>query len=683
MVVPHKDDWFQFCRPYLEELNPRDDLDLPVYVAGIVERALAFNADTVVFMADEGGYPNYPSRLTPTSDHLHGQDLLGLVAEKAHEAGLRFGAGFLGMHCNNYVRDAHPEWLQRDKDGQPAPFYTGFLVCPTSPYRRYYAYEYVREVVSRNPVDYIYAEGVYIRPGFCYCDHCRAQFKAMYGRDLAEEPLNSVAFRRFRQDSVTRFHELIRRAVDEASPQTVVVGCGYPAWMRTTDVTTFRDHMDMVARENQWGHSPGILPQEAGLRILLLKAEAKKPVLGTWFAAHQVDQNYAPRSPAHARLTFMETLAHGATVQPHIQTLFEVDQTLMPVLAELFECVKRVRPYLMSSRLLPYAAILDWAGSEDVEHYFGDALKGVYRALIEHHVPLDVVTVEDVMDGRLSDYRVLILPEALKLSDAVVNQIIEYVEGGGGLVFTCRSGWEDDQEGTRGPNALLKLAGARFGGMAGSIDPKALPIYYRVVETAEPWTDLAGRLMAFQGEYVEVSPVADAHVVARIEDMDYSRMHKDHMTEGAYPGAPIGPMVLSRKAGAGRVVYIAGSLATSARQIGDREALDVLARATLWAAGHEPPVITDCPPSVEVVTHSGPGGMAMFLINETTNQIDRLSIIRYVVPVHDVKIRLKVPSQPAAVATLKGNEADWSYEDGWLSVRLDRVEEYEVVLIDL
>lgn len=26
------DRWYEYCRPYLEELNPRDNLDLPPYV---------------------------------------------------------------------------------------------------------------------------------------------------------------------------------------------------------------------------------------------------------------------------------------------------------------------------------------------------------------------------------------------------------------------------------------------------------------------------------------------------------------------------------------------------------------------------------------------------------------------------------------------------------------------------
>jgi hypothetical protein len=87
-------DWFQFFRPYLEELNPREDLDLPSYVSDMVARAKDFRADTLVMMADDGGYPIYPSRLAPINSHIHGQDLLGMIEQACRENGLQeMGSG--------------------------------------------------------------------------------------------------------------------------------------------------------------------------------------------------------------------------------------------------------------------------------------------------------------------------------------------------------------------------------------------------------------------------------------------------------------------------------------------------------------------------------------------------------------------------------------------------------------
>ena len=682
-MAVQKDDWYKFCTPHLQELNPKVDLDPEVYVKELVHRAVALNSDVVVYMADEGGYPVYPSKLAPMSDHLHGIDLLGMVEKQTHKKGLRFGAGFLGMHVNSYISKEHPEWLQRDKDGNPAPMYTPpqYLVCPNSPYERYYA-EYVREVLTRYDVDYIYVEGVYFARRRCYCPYCREQFRAIYGMEIPEYK-GSEIFHKFCQDSVTRFHLRIKKVADEVSNRIVIAGCTYTP---TTDIRTFREYVNIVSRENQWGYGGGrVSPQEAGLHMLLLKAEAKKHVMGSWFGAKAVDTDYAPRSAPHAKLTFVETLAYGATVQPHLQTLFEVDQTLMSTLAELFGCVKKVRPYLLDAHLLPYAAILHWAENKNAKSFFNMALRGYYQALMEHHIPVDAITAEDVEADRLSGYRVLVLPNARRLSKAVMEKISDYVTAGGGLVFTYCSGWFGEDGSKHDNMPLLELVGARFDGMGVPVQLPGLhyPIYYRIKSADPIWDTLRGQVLSFHGKYVSVEAAGDSEAQAQIEDLDYSRMHKDHMVEGAYPGSPIAPMIITRRVGKGRVVFITGGLDAAACRSGEPEAMEVLAKTALWAAGRELPIKTNCPPSVEIVTHTRPGSLAIFLINLATNQMGESKVIRYVVPIKDVELQVETDAPAKAVSTVRGQKVKHERKGKWLHVKLEKLHEYDVVLIDL
>src|ERR1019366_3689843 len=108
MNMNKQDAWFQFCRPYLAQLNPRDDLVLEPYVRDMVARAKSFHADPLVMMADDGGYPLYPSQLAPINSHIHGQDLLGMIERECRQQGLRFGLGYLGVHCNSHIAATHP-----------------------------------------------------------------------------------------------------------------------------------------------------------------------------------------------------------------------------------------------------------------------------------------------------------------------------------------------------------------------------------------------------------------------------------------------------------------------------------------------------------------------------------------------------------------------------------------------
>src|SRR5205085_11086598 len=60
---------------------------------------------------------------------------------------------------------------------------------------------------------------------------------------------------------------------------------------------------------------------------------------------------------------------------------------------------------------------------------------GVFRAMMEDHLPLDIIIEPDVENLKiLAQYKVLILPNAACLSDKGAATIREFVRAGGGLV---------------------------------------------------------------------------------------------------------------------------------------------------------------------------------------------------------------------------------------------------------
>jgi len=51
-----KDDWYKLCRPHIEQLNPKVDLDPETYVQELLDRAQMLNSDLFMYFCDEGGY---------------------------------------------------------------------------------------------------------------------------------------------------------------------------------------------------------------------------------------------------------------------------------------------------------------------------------------------------------------------------------------------------------------------------------------------------------------------------------------------------------------------------------------------------------------------------------------------------------------------------------------------------
>ena len=204
------------------------------------------------------------------------------------------------------------------------------------------------------------------------------------------------------------------------------------------------------------------------------------------------------------------------------------------------------------------------------------------------------------------------------------------------------------------------------------------------VDDAE-WEGVSGQLLSFMGSYVETGAEPDALQIAQVIDFDYSRMHPDHTAIGWYPWEPIRPLIIGRQAGKGRAVYVAAELDGASLRFGDPEALAVLAAAVRWTSPGSSLLETNAPPSVQFAVHrSGDGGRRCVVVtNQTTNQ-HYPDPIRYVVPIRDVEVRLRLDGDAVAeVHTATGREVGWHQDDGWVTMRLDCLEAYEALLMDV
>lgn len=121
----------------------------------------------------------------------------------------------------------------------------------------------------------------------------------------------------------------------------------------------------------------------------------------------------------------------------------------------------------------PHAAIhlsgdmLDWhaapAGDETYRAHMKNVF-GIFQALLESHVPVEILTDDDLGDARaLGRYSVLVLTNSLCLSDRQAAAIDAFVRAGGGLVATFETGTRDENGFRRGRSALADLLGAAQG----------------------------------------------------------------------------------------------------------------------------------------------------------------------------------------------------------------------------
>ncbi|HET9180248.1 MAG TPA: beta-galactosidase [Terriglobia bacterium] len=72
-----------------------------------------------------------------------------------------------------------------------------------------------------------------------------------------------------------------------------------------------------------------------------------------------------------------------------------------------------------------------------------DSLEGLHRAFLEKQIPVDFVSTQDVIDGRVKAYKILFLPYAVMISQQVAEGVKHYIEQGGTAVAGARLAWNN------------------------------------------------------------------------------------------------------------------------------------------------------------------------------------------------------------------------------------------------
>jgi beta-galactosidase len=72
-----------------------------------------------------------------------------------------------------------------------------------------------------------------------------------------------------------------------------------------------------------------------------------------------------------------------------------------------------------------------------------DSLEGLHRAFLEAQIPVDFVSAQDVIVGRVKAYKILFLPYAVMISQQVAEGVKRYVEQGGTAVAGARLAWNN------------------------------------------------------------------------------------------------------------------------------------------------------------------------------------------------------------------------------------------------
>jgi beta-galactosidase len=347
----------------------------------------------------------------------------------------------------------------------------------------------------------------------CYCDRCLARFRehlqASYGSvDALNEawttrywsqtytswdqipipigphhPSLMLEFRRFVTESYRRFQRLVIDELRPHLPPDVWITHNFMGWFGAFDHYAVSEDLDMVSWD--WyigtGHHDYL---SSGATHDLTRGFKRR---NFWVMETQVGHtNHTAISndlnKGEARAMAWHAVAHGADGVLYWQWRMAlggqeqywgtiVDQSGQPrpyfdeirCLAHEFASVK---PLLAGTVPVAEVAILNsydsrWAIHDQRQHEEFDYvahLNNYYRPLAARNIAADIIAADTSLDG----YKLVIAPAMIIQSECQATRFTEFVERGGHLVLTIRTGMKDNRGALlpiRQPGALRDLAG--------------------------------------------------------------------------------------------------------------------------------------------------------------------------------------------------------------------------------
>ncbi|HEX4941491.1 MAG TPA: alpha-amylase family protein, partial [Actinomycetota bacterium] len=638
-------------------LRERDMEDIDA--EGYVESLRELHA-TVAMINTSGIIASYPTSLPfhTQSAFLQG-DGLATIIEACHEADIKVIARTDFSKVRMALHELHPEWAYRRADGGIVDEEGDVWVCPSGGYQQECAPRIVEETITELDVDGIFFNMAGfqthdyrgIEHGICHCDACVEGFKAASGQGLpTASDIEDPTYRRYVaftkgvvRSSKQRMDAMIRRLrPDLAIDRTTDDGGGFVRQESNTALHgPLPDWQYSASANTKWVVSS--LP-----RTVSSNASVD-------FVDYPV--RHVAVSPERQRLRLAQSLANGGGLDHYVIGRLDRrhDRTGAAAVRELFGFHSAHEAEYRDLRSCARVALLTGA------HGNPEEFRGWFRVLAECHFLFDVLLIDATTDDRLARYDAVVLPDHQPLSDVAATRLDRFVEGGGTLVSSGRSGWRDEELEPRDRPALDCL------GIERVREIRDVRGAYLRIGDRDSFLRLAGTDLVFlDGPYIdaEYRPEANSSLLSLIPPGPFGPPERLVLPEATdAPGLTIHPF------GEGRGIHVPWNCGALFHRNGHPNTSDFMADVLERLAGLEP-IAGTLSPMVEITLHERGRGSShlLHLVNGSGHYG-----VSYVEPVtmHGVEVVVPYEGEPAEVTALAGSmPLEWKAREGNLTIHV-------------
>jgi len=619
---------------------------------------------------------DYPAQVVREAD-AYLRKFVGLV----HAAGAK-AVFYLGPVQSPLQSDVfgpkHPDWLRVNEDGSRARDYVNFRHP---------------EVVNWLCEQFAFLTREYQADGFWFDGYSPV---ALHTYDAATRE----AFRKYSQgaelpargkirpqDPVSRLYlqwhesyfaevaDRIRQAIRAVNPNTVIYG-NYsanrtwylPDWPMGEYPAYYAHAIDLPSVELYWDNPGDALFQQ--FVYAFTQGVTHDRGARVWVQPHAHGTLGTP--PA---LELMLRCLEGAPWGVHTEFVenAEREDYYRAYVAE----VKARETWWQQSEAIPYIGIVAseqtrlLLGKDTLRSYFSHTL-GAFRAVLEQHWPVRILTEYDLEDANLQGVRVLVLPDVRVLSERAGEVVRRFVQGGGGLVASGETSLFDAELNRRTNFGLADLFQADFvsshpvntrdNAVGLWLAAPEHPILRDATITGQEktaWRNPNGAppergWLELVADWTQVKPRSAGETVALLSTNENK--------EAACPG------LIASSCGQGRAVYLSAGLDQAMFTYPNAYISAMLMNSIRWAAQDAPPPVEVEGPLILAATFRRQPAQhrtVVHLLNDQSSygrhslyQKWQLpdhslsgpwSIRREIIPLHDLKVRCRIEGITKAV----------------------------------
>lgn len=384
-----------------------------------------------VFAKCHHGYTYYPSKVGTMHPGLK-FNLLKEEIDAIHAAGAKAPI-YITVGWSKKDADEHPEWHQIDF-GTGKPCYIGqppsddldaplkpsswTTLCPSGPYLEHLKAITHEVCQTFAPVDGIFYDIFFIKDT-CVCEACKHGMKEM---GLDSDNLADV--KKYYKLKHIEVMKILNSIIHEYVPDAPVFYNSGGADINRPEYHPYSTHYELEDLPTAWGGY-----DKMPIRAKFFEKYGKELVGMTGKFHHSWGEfgGFKNREALRYELADMMSVGISMSVGDHLHPSGKIDKSTYSLIGHAFDYISKIECYGRNTKA--YTDMALWLRHENKSDM------GASKILSIMHLEYDVIDSAE----NLSQYRCVILPDAVQFTDEEKKALVEYTKNGGAVVASYDS----------------------------------------------------------------------------------------------------------------------------------------------------------------------------------------------------------------------------------------------------